>query len=73
MLIWAIFDYRYKLDQIGVRQHKLEGAKEKKIGVGPKSSRVDWDIQRTGLESNRLDSKAKTPEFKSRRFQLTGW
>ena len=30
MLIWAMFDYRYKLYQIGVRYQKLEGAKEKK-------------------------------------------
>ena len=25
-----MFDYKHKLDQIGVRYHKLEGAKEKK-------------------------------------------
>jgi hypothetical protein len=31
MLIWAMFDCRHKLDQIGVKYHKLEGAKEKKI------------------------------------------
>jgi hypothetical protein len=30
MLIWAMFDCRHKLDQIGVKYHKLEGAKEKK-------------------------------------------
>jgi hypothetical protein len=30
MLIWAMFDCRYKLDQIGVRWHKLEGSEEKK-------------------------------------------
>ena len=47
MLIWAMFDCRYKLDQIVVRYHKLEGAKEKKRGVEPQSSR--------------LDSKAETP------------
>ena len=33
MLIWAMFDCRHKLDQIGVRYHKLEGAKEKKRGA----------------------------------------
>jgi hypothetical protein len=33
MLMWAMFDYRHKLDQIGVRYHKLEGAKEKKRGL----------------------------------------
>jgi hypothetical protein len=33
MLIWAMFDCRYKLDQIGVKHHKLEGAKEKKRGA----------------------------------------
>ena len=50
MLIWAMFDCRYKLDQIGASWYKLEGAKEKKRGAGPQSSR--------------LDSKAETPEFK---------
>ena len=30
MLIWAMFDCRYKLDQMGVKHHKLEEAKEKK-------------------------------------------
>ena len=30
MLIWPMFDCRHKLDQIGVKYHKLEGAKEKK-------------------------------------------
>ena len=30
MLIWAMFDCRHKLNQIGVRYHKLEGAKEKR-------------------------------------------
>jgi hypothetical protein len=33
MLIWAMFDCRHKLDQIGVKYHKLEGAKEKKRGA----------------------------------------
>ena len=33
ILIWAIFDCRHKLNQIGVRYHKLEGAKEKKRGA----------------------------------------
>ena len=33
MLIWAMFDCRDKLDQIRVRYHKLEGAKEKKRGA----------------------------------------
>ena len=33
MLIWAMFDYRYKLGQIGVRYHKLERVKEKKRGA----------------------------------------
>ena len=45
-----MFDCRYKLDQIGVRYHKLEGAKEKKRGAEPQSSR--------------LDSKAETPKLK---------
>ena len=31
MLIWAMFDCKHKLDQIGIKYHKLEGAKEKKI------------------------------------------
>ena len=44
-----MFDYRYKLDQIGVRYHKLEGAKEKKRGTKPQSSK--------------LDSKAETPKL----------
>ena len=73
MLIWAMFDCRYKLDQIRASWCKLEGVKEKNRGAGAQSSRLDWDIQQTQLESNILDSKAKTPEFKSRRFQLTGW
>ena len=30
MLIWAVFDCRHKLDQLGVRYHKLEGVKKKK-------------------------------------------
>ena len=33
MLIWPIFYYRHKLDQIGVKYHKLDGAKEKKRGA----------------------------------------
>ena len=33
MLIWAMFDCRHKLDQIGVRYYKLEGEKEKKRGT----------------------------------------
>ena len=33
ILIWATFDCRHKLDQIEVRYHKLEGAKEKKRGA----------------------------------------
>jgi hypothetical protein len=33
MLIWAMFDCRHKLDQIEVKYHMLEGAKEKKRGV----------------------------------------
>ena len=28
-----MFDYRHKLDQIEVKYHKLEGAKEKKNGA----------------------------------------
>jgi hypothetical protein len=34
MLIWAMFDCKYKLDQI-------EEAKEKKISAEPQSSRLD--------------------------------
>ena len=34
MLIWAMFDCMYKLDQIRASWSKLEGAKEKKRGVG---------------------------------------
>ena len=64
MLIWAIFYCEYKLDQIGASWCKLEGTKEKKRGVEPQSSKLDCDIQQTGLESNRLDSEAETPEFK---------
>ena len=30
ILIWVMFDCRHKLDQIGVRYYKLEGAKENK-------------------------------------------
>ena len=33
ILIWAMFDCRYKLNQIGVKYHKLEGVKEKKRGA----------------------------------------
>ena len=33
MLIWAMFDCRHKLYHIGVKYHKLEGAKEKKRGT----------------------------------------
>jgi hypothetical protein len=47
MLIWAMFDCRYKLDQIGASWCKLEGAKEKNRGVGAQSRRPDWDIQQT--------------------------
>jgi hypothetical protein len=50
MLIWTMFDCRYKLDQSRVRYHKLEEAKEKKIDVESQSSR--------------LDSKAETPKLK---------
>jgi hypothetical protein len=32
-VIWVMFDYRHKLDQIVVKYHKLEGAKEKKKGA----------------------------------------
>ena len=35
MLSRVMFDCRYKLDQIGASWCKLEGAKEKIIGVGP--------------------------------------
>ena len=65
MLIWVMFDCRYKLDQIGVSYFKLKGAKEKKIGAEPQSSRLNWNpvdwILRQKLqtsileESNRLD------------------
>ena len=58
MLIWAMFDCRYKLDQIGVRYHKLEEAKEKRIGAEPQSSRLDSKAETPKLkidESNRLD------------------
>ena len=33
MLIWVMFDCRHKLDQIGIKYHKLEGVKEKKRGA----------------------------------------
>jgi hypothetical protein len=33
MLIWAMFDCKHKLDQIEVRDHKLEGVKENKRGA----------------------------------------
>ena len=45
MLIWAILDCRYKLDQVGASWCELKGAKEKKRGTGTQSSRLDWDIQ----------------------------
>ena len=64
MLIWVMFDCRYKLDQIGASWYKLEGAKEKKRGAGPQSSRLDWDIQQTRLKSSRMDSRVETPELK---------
>ena len=53
MLIWATFDCRYKLDQIGVRYHKLEGAKKKKRGaeLDSKAETPKLKIE----ESNRLD------------------
>ena len=40
MLIWVMFDCRYKLDYIGVRWHKLKGAEEKK-GVLDHNP-IDW-------------------------------
>jgi hypothetical protein len=65
MLIWAMFDCRYKLDQIGVRYASWKEQKRRKevlnhnpadwIGT---SSRLDW------LQSSRLDSKAETPKLK---------
>ena len=58
MLIWAMFDCRYKLDQIGTSWCKLEGAKEKKRGAGPQSSRLDSGAETLELkikESSRLD------------------
>jgi hypothetical protein len=33
MLIWAMFDCTHKQNQIRVKYHKLEGAKEKKRGA----------------------------------------
>jgi hypothetical protein len=35
MLIWTMFDCRYKLDQVGSSWCELEGAKEKNIGARP--------------------------------------
>ena len=40
MLIWAMFDCRYKLDQIGANWYKLEGAKEKNRAI--RHNPVDW-------------------------------
>jgi hypothetical protein len=34
MLIWTMFDCRYKLDQVRASWCELEGAKEKNIGAG---------------------------------------
>jgi hypothetical protein len=64
MLIWAMFDCRYKLDQIGVRYHKLKGVKAKKRGAEPQSSRLDWHPVDWIGASSRLDSKAETPKLK---------
>ena len=50
MLIWAMFDCRYKLDQIEVRYHKLEEAKEKKISAEPQSSRLDSKAETSKTE-----------------------
>jgi hypothetical protein len=36
-----MFNCRYKLDQIEASWYKLEGAKEKKRGAEPQSSRLD--------------------------------
>ena len=58
MLIWIMFDCRYKLDQIGASWYKLEGAKEKKRGVGSQSNRLDSMVETPELkieESSRLD------------------
>jgi hypothetical protein len=50
MLIWAMFNCRYKLDQIGASWCKLKGVKEKKIGVEPQSSRLDSKAETPGLK-----------------------
>ena len=58
MLIWIMFDCRYKLDQIGASWYKLEGAKEKKRGVESQSNRLDSMVETPELkieESSRLD------------------
>ncbi len=64
MLIWVMFDCRYKLDQIGTSWYKLEGAKEKKKGAGPQSNRLDWHPVDWIGTSSRLDSSAEIPELK---------
>ena len=86
MLIWAMFDFRYKLDQIGTSWCKLEGAKEKKRGARPQSSRLDSSAETPELkieESSRLNgdpgdyinnpNQAKSPRGILMKIQLTGW
>ena len=65
MLIWAMFDCRYKLDQVVASWYKLEGAKERKEVLN--HNLVNW----IGT-SSKLDSKAETPDFKNSRIQSTG-
>ena len=65
MLIWAMFDCRYKLNQVGASWCKLEGAKEKKRGAEPQSNRLDWHSVDWIGTSSRLGSKAETPDFKN--------
>ena len=58
MLIWAMFDCRHKPDQIGVKYHKLEGAKreekrcklmfeKKKKNKAHKPKRPTWPLKPT--------------------------
>ena len=86
LLIWAMLDCRYKLDQIGIRQHKLERAKEKNRDVGVQSSRLDSKAETPKIQIKKdlvdwmviqatglIVNQAETPEFKNLRIQSTGW
>ena len=64
MLIKAMFDCRYKLDQIRVSYYKLKGAKEMKICAEPQSRRLDW-IQVTGFKDQNQAETLESPDLKN--------